>query len=48
MYMSAELFIRLIADAAVIPVILIAAWALVFKIPKVGVLPLIVAYSWQV
>ena len=34
--MSAELFIRLIADAAVLPVILIAAGALVFKIPKGG------------
>ena len=34
--MTAELLIRLIADAAVIPVVLIAAWALFFKIPKGG------------
>ncbi len=34
--MSAELLIRLIADAAVIPVVLIAGWALVFKVPKGG------------
>jgi membrane-associated phospholipid phosphatase len=32
--MTYELVIRLIADAAVIPVVLIAAWALLFKIPK--------------
>lgn len=32
--MHVELFIRLIADAAVIPVILIGAWALLFKVPK--------------
>lgn len=32
--MDFDLIIRLIADAAVIPVVLIAAWALVFKIPK--------------
>lgn len=32
--MHVELFIRLLADVAVIPVILIGAWALVFKIPK--------------
>ena len=32
--MSADLLIRLIADAAVIPVILIAAFVLLFKIPK--------------
>lgn len=33
-YMVIEVIIRLIADVAVIPVVLIAAWALVFKIPK--------------
>lgn len=32
--MTPELLIRLIADFAVIPVILIGAWALVFKVPK--------------
>lgn len=32
--MSPELLIRLIADAAVIPVILIGAWALLLKVPK--------------
>jgi len=32
--MTIDLLIRLIADAAVIPVIIIAAWALIFKIPK--------------
>jgi len=32
--MTPELLIRLIADVAVIPVILIGAWALLFKIPK--------------
>lgn len=32
--MHIELFIRIIADAAVIPVILIGAWALIFKVPK--------------
>lgn len=32
--MHVEIFIRVIADAAVIPVILIGAWALLFKIPK--------------
>ena len=32
--MTPDLIIRLIADAAVIPVILIGAWALLFKIPK--------------
>lgn len=32
--MTSELIIRLIADAAVIPVILIGAWALLFKVPK--------------
>ena len=32
--MTIELFIRLIADAAVIPVVLIGAWALLFKVPK--------------
>ncbi len=32
--MHIELFIRIIADAAVIPVILIGAWALLFKVPK--------------
>jgi membrane-associated phospholipid phosphatase len=34
--MTYELVIRLIADIAVIPVVLIAAWALLFKIPKGG------------
>lgn len=28
-----EVFVRLIADAAVIPVVLIGAWALLFKVP---------------
>ena len=32
--MSADFFIRIIADGAVIPVVLIAAWALLFKVPK--------------
>lgn len=32
--MPIELFIRVIADAAVIPVVLIGAWALLFKVPK--------------
>jgi undecaprenyl-diphosphatase len=32
--MTIELIVRLIADAAVIPVILIGAWALLFKVPK--------------
>jgi len=32
--MTTDLLIRLIADAAVIPVVLIAAWALLFKVPK--------------
>lgn len=32
--MSFDVLIHLIADAAVIPVILIGAWALLFKIPK--------------
>lgn len=32
--MTLDLLIQLIADAAVIPVILIGAWALLFKIPK--------------
>ncbi|MGV9001664.1 MAG: phosphatase PAP2 family protein [Candidatus Saccharimonadaceae bacterium] len=32
--MTPDVFIRLIADAAVIPVILIGAWALLFKVPK--------------
>ncbi len=32
--MTLEFLIRLIADAAVIPVVLIGAWALLFKIPK--------------
>lgn len=32
--MTSEIIIRLIADAAVIPVILIGAWALLFKVPK--------------
>jgi membrane-associated phospholipid phosphatase len=34
MRMTAEIFIRVIADLAVIPVALIGAYALVFKIPK--------------
>ncbi len=32
--MHVEIFIRVIADAAVIPVVLIGAWALLFKVPK--------------
>ncbi len=32
--MTLELIIRLIADVAVIPVILLGTWALLFKIPK--------------
>lgn len=32
--MAYDIIIRLIADAAVIPVVLIAAWALIYKIPK--------------
>lgn len=32
--MNLEFLIRLLADAAVIPVILIGAWALLFKVPK--------------
>ena len=32
--MTIEFLIRLIADAAVIPVVLIGAWALLFKVPK--------------
>jgi undecaprenyl-diphosphatase len=32
--MVAELFIRLIADVAVVPVVLIGAWALLFNVPK--------------
>jgi len=32
--MTAEFLIRLIADVAVIPVILIGAWALLLKVPK--------------
>lgn len=32
--MDVDFLIRLIADAAVIPVILIGAWALIFKVPK--------------
>ncbi len=31
---SMDVFIHIIADAAVIPVILIGAWALLFKVPK--------------
>ena len=34
--MSIDIIIRLIADVAVIPVVLIGAWALLFKIPKDG------------
>lgn len=32
--MIPDIAIRLIADAAVIPIVLIAVWALIFKIPK--------------
>lgn len=32
--MTVELLIRIIADIAVVPVVLIGAWALLFKIPK--------------
>lgn len=32
--MSVDMIIRLAADAAVIPVVLLGAWALLFKIPK--------------
>lgn len=32
--MHIDVFIRIIADAAVLPVILIGAWALIFKVPK--------------
>jgi len=32
--MSADILIRLIADVAVIPVVLLGAWALLFKVPK--------------
>lgn len=32
--MTIEIIIRLIADLAVIPVVLIGAWALLFKVPK--------------
>lgn len=32
--MNPEFIIRLIADVAVIPVVLIGAWALLFKVPK--------------
>lgn len=32
--MTPEFLIRLIADAAVIPVVLIGAWAVLFKVPK--------------
>ena len=32
--MNLDLLVRLIADLAVIPVILIGAWALVFRVPK--------------
>ena len=33
-YMVGDIFIKLIADAAVIPVVLLGAWALLFLIPK--------------
>lgn len=33
-YMTGNLFVHLIADAAVIPVVLIGAWALLWKVPK--------------
>lgn len=32
--MNSELIIKLIADGAVIPIVMIGAWALVFRIPK--------------
>lgn len=32
--MTPDLLIRLLADAAVIPIVLIGAWALLFKVPK--------------
>ena len=32
--MNTELIIKLIADGAVIPIVLIGAWALLFKVPK--------------
>lgn len=32
--MTNELFIRIIADGAVIPIVLIGAYALIFKVPK--------------
>lgn len=32
--MTPELIIRLLADLAVIPVVLVGAWALLFKVPK--------------
>lgn len=32
--MNADILVRIIADAAVIPIVLIAAWALIFAIPK--------------
>ena len=32
--MTIDIFIRIIADGAVVPVVLIALWALIFKIPK--------------
>lgn len=32
--MTADVIIRLFADAAVIPVVLIGAWALVFRVPR--------------
>jgi membrane-associated phospholipid phosphatase len=32
--MTPDIIIRLIADVAIIPVVLIATWALIFKIPK--------------
>ena len=34
MYMSADFLIRLIADYAVIAVVLLGAWAILFKVPK--------------
>lgn len=34
MYMIVEVLIRLIADFAVVPIFLLAAWALLFRVPK--------------
>jgi membrane-associated phospholipid phosphatase len=32
--MQHDLFVRLLADASLIPIVLLGAWALVFKVPK--------------